>query len=92
MYLCECPTHVEFANIQLPRLLGPANLSSLILSAVLILTHKQRLPIQRCLFGTTALVPKKVVLILGCPYSEVPLQPERSDWSPMALSLHKKRP
>ena len=40
------------------------------------------------LFVTTALV-KKFVLTSNCPDSEGPLQSECSDWSPMALSLHR---
>ena len=35
------------------------------------------------------LIPRQVVLTANCPYPEVPLQSERSDWNPAALSLHQ---
>ena len=42
------------------------------------------------LFATTALSSHKVVLTLNCPYSQVSLQSERSDWLPIALSLYQE--
>ena len=45
--------------------------------------------VQQFLFVMTALFSKKSV---NSPYSEVPLQSERSDWSSNALSLHQGCP
>ena len=46
--------------------------------------------LQRLLFVTSALVPKRPVLISNWPYSEMPLQTECSEQSPIALSLHQE--
>ena len=40
----------------------------------------------------TALIPNKIVLMSNCPYSEVSHQVEFSDWSPIAMSLHRECP
>ena len=49
--------------------------------------HRHKL--QYLLFVAAAFVTKKIVLILSCPYSQVPLQSKRNDRSPVSLSLHR---
>ena len=48
--------------------------------------------VQWSFYGTTALAPKKNVLMSNCPRSEVPVQSECSDRLQIALSLHQECP
>ena len=55
--------------------------------------HKLVLSVlQQTLFVMAALVVKKSVLTINCPYPEESLQSECSDWFTMALSLHQECP